>query len=70
MYGVILLAIGLAFSNIFIYAVGIGLFVDEVGYLIIGGKTHKGYYSKTSLFISGSLAILVYFFREQIILLI
>lgn len=67
MYGIVLTLAGIIFSSIFVFAIGLGLFVDELGYLMMGGKTHKDYCSKISLILSGLFIILVYFFREQLV---
>jgi hypothetical protein len=38
MYGLILLVLSLFVKNILIYAIGLGLFLDELAYILIGGK--------------------------------
>jgi len=67
MYGIILASIGALLGSIAIYAIGLGLFVDELGYLIIGGKTHEENYSKQSLLLLGFFIVLTYIFREQLL---
>ena len=67
MYGLILAPAGVLLGNMAIYSVGVGLFVDELGYLIIGGKTHEENYSKISLVLLILFISLTYIFREQLL---
>ena len=67
MYGLILAPAGALLGSVTIFAVGAGLFVDELGYLLIGGKTHEENYSKTSLVLLVIFIVLAYIFREQIL---
>jgi hypothetical protein len=67
MYGLVLAPIGIVFSSVTIYAVGVGLFVDELGYLLIGGKTHEDNYSKWSLILLGSFMVIIFFMRKQLL---
>ena len=67
MYGLILAPTGALLGSVTIYAVGVGLVVDELGYLLIGGKTHTENYSKVSLLLLGLFVILVYIFRKQLL---
>jgi len=57
MYGLIAIMIAFVIHSLILYAIGLGLFVDELTYLIIGGKTHKDNYSAISL--SGTLILIV-----------
>jgi len=68
MYGLIGIFAGLTFTSVTIYAIGLGLFVDELAYLLIGGKNHKDNYSKISLFGTLFFVILVLTFRNYFIL--
>lgn len=68
MYGIIAIVIGLFIHSILLYAIGLGLFVDELAYLIIGGKDHKDNYSKASLFGTLIFVIVVYILRDYIVL--
>lgn len=67
MYGLFLIPVGILLSNVAVYAVGVGLFIDEFGYLIIGGKTHEENYSKTSLILLIIFVILTYIFRNELL---
>lgn len=67
MYGVVLVVIGLLVHSIVVYAIGFGLFIDELTYLLIGGKTHTDNYSVKSLVGTGICIILVFIFREYLI---
>src|SRR3989338_2037622 len=68
MFGIIGIVIGLLFSSILIYAIGIGLFIDELAYILIGGKTHKDNYSKKSLLGTVFFILLVFIFKNYLIL--
>ena len=70
MYGIALIIIGLIISFMPVYAVGLGLFIDELTYLIIRGKTHEDNYSKKSLVGTIFFIILVFFFRDYIVAVI
>jgi len=67
MYGLILSVLGIVLGSVTIFAIGIGLFVDELGFLLIGGKTHKENYSKLSLILLCTFVILVYIFKSQLL---
>jgi hypothetical protein len=66
MYGIALVAISLIASNRVLFAIGLGLFVDELTFLLIKGRTHKDNYSAKSLVGTIVFMMLAYFFREQL----
>lgn len=70
MYGVALIILSLIYSNIAFFAIGLGLFVDELSYIIIGGKSHKDNYSTKSIVGTLLFVILVYIFQDQILTLL
>jgi hypothetical protein len=67
MYGLIGIIIAVIFHSVVLYAIGLGLFVDELTYLIIGGKNHTDNYSVTSLFGTVVFIILIFFLRNYFI---
>lgn len=67
MYGTVLLIIGILITNLWCLAVGLGLFIDELPFLLIGGKTHADNYSVKSLVGVTVLVIVVFFLRGYII---
>ncbi len=67
MYGIMAITVGLVLKSITIYAIGAGLFVDELAYLIIRGKTHADNYSAKSLIGTLVFILLVYIFREYLV---
>lgn len=67
MYGIVGIVLGVIFSNLILFAIGLGLFVDEFTYVLIGGKTHKDNYSKASLL--GTLIFVIIIFFTQTYLL-
>lgn len=70
MYGLLIFATGILMDNLILYAIGLGLFIDELTFLLIRGKNHEDNYSKTSLIGTAILIIIIFIFRENIILLI
>lgn len=67
MFGIVVAIIGILLKNISVYAVGFGLFIDELGYLLIGGTTHADNYSASSLILLGVFVVLVYMGRQHLI---
>ena len=67
MYGIILIVISILIKNLTIYSIGLGLFIDELTYLIIKGKNHKDNYSKKSLIGTCLFIILIFFLRSYIL---
>ncbi len=66
MYGLVVIFIGLIFNSILAYAIGLGLFVDELTYLLMRGKNHKDNYSKISLL--GTFFVILFFvFRKYLL---
>lgn len=66
MYGLLGIILSLVIHSPLLYSIGLGLFVDELTYLLIGGKTHEDNYSKTSLIGTFLFVVLVYFLRYKI----
>lgn len=68
MYGIISIFFGLIFHFLLIYGIGLGLFVDELTYLLIRGKNHKDNYSLKSLIGTLIFIILVFVFKNYLVL--
>ena len=68
MYGIIGIIIGLIIHSINLSAIGLGLLVDELTYIIIRGKDHKDNYSIVSLFGTLLFVIAVFVFRDYLVL--
>ncbi len=67
MYGLVLIPLGIIIANVFLYAIGLGLFVDELTYLLIGGTTHADNYSWISLVGTGIFVLLFFGIRKQVV---
>lgn len=67
MYGVLFISISFLVKNVPLFAIGLGLFIDELSYIIIGGKNHKDNYSFKSLFGTTLFILVVYLLQEWII---
>ncbi len=66
MYGIVLVVLGLAVRNKTVYAIGLGLLLDEVPLLMMGGSTYQEYFSAPSLVGVGALIGAVFFSKERI----
>ncbi len=66
-FGIIIALIGGIIQNLVVYAIGLGFFIDELGYLIIGGKTHEDNYSVSSILILVLFVILAFIFRNNLV---
>lgn len=66
MYGLVIAPVGLLVSSIPVFAVGLGLFVDELTYLLGGGKNHSDNYSWWSLTGTFILVLVVFFSRSYL----
>lgn len=69
MYGFALVVLSLIFSNLALYAIGLGLFVDELPQALTRKLVYGWdvYYSPSMLFGVLFIVILVYIFRNQIV---
>jgi len=67
MYGLILIPIGMLLTNITIYAVGLGLLINEFPYILLKGKNHKDNYSIKSLLGVLMLMIVVVLLKDYLI---
>lgn len=71
MYGllfmIILFCISSFYTNIYLLSISMGIFLDEIGFIIIRGKTHEDNYSPKSFMILLAFILLLFIFREDII---
>jgi hypothetical protein len=70
MYGVLGVFLGIIFRSLFLYSIGLGLFIDELTYILIGGKNHNDNYSKMSLFGTILFILIVFLLKEYFIIFI
>ena len=68
MYGILGIIIGLLINSIVLYAIGLGLFVDELTFILKRGKTHKDNYSKISIIGTLMFIIIVFLLRSYLVL--
>lgn len=68
MFGIVGIILGLLTNFIFVYAIGWGLFIDELTYLLMRGKTHGDNYSKTSIVGTIIFIIIVFVLRNYFVL--
>lgn len=71
MYGllftIILFCISKFYTNIYLLSISMGIFLDEIGFIIIRGQTHEDNYSPKSFMILIFFILLLFIFREKII---
>lgn len=66
-FTIILFCISNFYTNIYLLSISMGIFLDEIGFIIIRGKTHEDNYSPKSFMILIFFIILLFIFRENII---
>lgn len=71
MYGllftIILFCISGFYKNIYLLSISMGIFLDEIGFIIISGKTHEDNYSPKSFMILMFFVLILFIFRENIV---
>ena len=71
MYGlmltIILFSISSFYTNIYLLSISMGIFLDEIGFIIIRGKSHEDNYSPKSFMILMFFILLLFIFRENIV---
>jgi len=68
MYGALGIIAGLIFKSISVYAIGLGLFVDELTFILIRGKNHKDNYSTASLIGTAIFVLIVFVLKDHLVL--
>ena len=71
MYGllftIILFSISGFYTNIYLLSISMGVFLDEIGFILIRGKTHEDNYNPKSFIVLFIFILLLFIFRETII---
>lgn len=67
MYGLVLTLVAFWISSIVLYSIGVGLFVDELTYLLTGGKTHEHNYSTRSLVGTAVFIVIIFLLRHYLV---
>jgi len=67
MYGIVIIVIGLFFHIFLIYGIGWGLFIDELTYLLIKGKTHADNYSAASLIGTIIFVVIIFILKSNLV---
>lgn len=70
MYGLVGIIFGSVLHSVVIYAIGWGLFIDELTYILMRGKTHDDNYSKVSLLGTLGFVIVIFFIKDYLLALI
>lgn len=66
-FTIMLFCISSFYTNIYLLSISMGIFLDEIGFIIIRGKTHEDNYSPKSFMILIFFILLLFIFRENII---
>lgn len=66
-FTILLFCISNFYTNIYLLSIGTGVFLDEIGFIIIRGKSHQDNYSPKSFMILIFFIILLFIFRENIV---
>lgn len=66
MYGIGLIFLGLVLNVLILYAIGFGLFIDQLTFILIKGKSHKDNYSKKSLIGTLLFIVIIFIFRSYL----
>ncbi len=64
---IILFCISSFYVNIYLLSISMGIFLDEIGFIIIRGKTHEDNYSPKSFMILMFFILLLFIFRKNIV---
>lgn len=55
------------YTNIYFLAMSVGVFLDEIGFVLLHGKTHEDNYSPESFFLLLIFILLLFIFRKNIL---
>lgn len=64
---IVLFCISNFYTNIYMISISTGIFLDEIGFILIHGKTHEDNYSPKSFMILLLFLLCFFLFREAII---
>lgn len=67
MYGALLMIVAIFFPHIHLFSIGMGLFVDELTYLLMAGTTRADNYSWISLLGTLIFVFIVFVLRRRIL---
>lgn len=68
MFGLYLLLISIFINNYWIFSIGLALFVDELAFVLLGGKNHRDNYSMLSIIGTVIFVIIVYVLRKSFLI--
>lgn len=66
-FTIMLFCISRFYTNIYLLSISTGIFLDEIGFIILKGKTHEDNYSPKSFMILMFFILLLFIFRENIV---
>lgn len=66
-FTIIFFGISRFYVNIYLLSISMGVFLDEIGFIIIRGKNHQDNYSPKSFMILIFFILLLFIFRENIV---
>lgn len=66
-FTIIFFSISSFYTNIYLLSISMGIFLDEIGFIIIRGKNHEDNYSPKSFMILLLFLLFLFIFKEIII---
>ena len=67
LFTILLFFISNFYTNVYLLSISVGVFLDEIGFILIKGKTHEDNYSPKSFMIIMLFILLLFIFIENII---
>ncbi len=67
LFTLILFCISSFYTNIYLLSISMGIFIDEMGFIVILGKTHEDNYSPKSFMLLMFFILLLFIFKEIIV---
>lgn len=64
---ILLLCLSNFYTNLYLFSISTGIFLDEIGFIILRGKTHEDNYSPKSFIILMFFILLLFIFKENIV---
>lgn len=64
---ILLLCLSNFYTNLYLFSISTGIFLDEIGFIILRGKTHEDNYSPKSFIILMVFILLLFIFKENIV---
>ncbi len=67
MFGLILIPLGIFLNSLLVYGIGVGLFIDELTFVLMGGKSHEENYLPISFVGTAFFVLLAFILRGYLL---